>query len=299
MKTGFFRVILFFVVVFILTALFSPYIYNIADFKFYRIVSRLVMLQVIFGGIFILYRNKGGINFDYRRFLESSWLKWEKGVSWKLLLFGFLCSFLLLILWALFEIHIGTRILKWNIKSKFPLQLLEYTLCAAIVSILEETFFRGIIFKKLLKISVFGAFVWTNLFYAAIHFLKPLHFVVERPANFFDTIRLYGNIFTTYLHPSLFLPGFIGLFIFGIFLSFCCYYSGSLYYSIGIHAGAVFFLKVDNFFLNIHDGINYFIHGDKNVYTGIYGWILLFIMWGVTAAGFKIFGITGKMEKTV
>jgi membrane protease YdiL (CAAX protease family) len=113
------------------------------------------------------------------------------------------------------------------------------------VGFLEEIFFRGMIFKGLLEdTKPVRAFVLTNLFYSAIHFVKPAEKVPLSGIEPLAGIRHLISSFAAFLSPEEFLPGLIGLFLIGIVLSYAFMRTGALYLSIGLHAGWVFGLKV-------------------------------------------------------
>lgn len=108
---------------------------------------------------------------------------------------------------------------------------------------LEEVFFRGILFKGLLEQGWVRAYLGTNLFYSALHFVKPSE---AESMTGFDPLagfRHLASTFTPFLEPVPLIPGLIGLFLIGLVLSFAFYRTGNLYLAIGLHAGWVFALK--------------------------------------------------------
>jgi membrane protease YdiL (CAAX protease family) len=116
-------------------------------------------------------------------------------------------------------------------------------LTALTVAILEEIFFRGVIFKGLLEdLKPVAAFALASLFYSAIHFIKP---AAEFSLNGIDPwagARFLAAAFQSLVDPAL-LPGLFGLFLIGLVLSYAFFRTGSLYLSMGLHAGWVFGLK--------------------------------------------------------
>jgi membrane protease YdiL (CAAX protease family) len=215
---------------------------------------------------------------NVRNIFSSYGLKWEGKLSRKSLLRGFLITFVILALLVVLEAFLGAREFKLNIKSKWPLQIIEYICAAFIIGFIEEFFFRGMVFQKARKVSLLWAFFFTNSFYSIVHFLKAKHVLIGETASVKDSLRVIGGLLEPLADPIAILPGFIGLLIFGLLLSYCYWRTSSLYYSIGIHAGAVFFLKIDGFFLHINPDAPVFIFGDKNVYTGILGWFFILII---------------------
>ena len=109
---------------------------------------------------------------------------------------------------------------------------------------LEEIFFRGILFKGMLQHGrLTRAVVLSNLFYSALHFVKPgePYFV-----DGFDPLAGFRHLiytFTPFSEPLNILPGMFGLFLLGIVLSYAFLRTGNLYLSIGLHAGWIFGLQ--------------------------------------------------------
>jgi membrane protease YdiL (CAAX protease family) len=114
----------------------------------------------------------------------------------------------------------------------------------AFAGFLEEVFFRGILFKGLYQEGrELRAYVLANLFYSALHFVKPgePYYLdgVEPLAGFHHLLLT----FTPFLEPLELLPGIFGLFLIGVVLSFALARTGKLYLSIGLHAGWIISLK--------------------------------------------------------
>jgi membrane protease YdiL (CAAX protease family) len=128
-------------------------------------------------------------------------------------------------------------------------QALERFVSAASAGIfagaLEEFFFRGLLFKGLYDSGrPLRAFLFANLFYSALHFVRP------GQAYFLDGIQPLAGFrhllttFAPFLDPLAILPGIIGLFLIGVVLSYALLRTGKLYLGIGLHAGWVFSLKM-------------------------------------------------------
>jgi membrane protease YdiL (CAAX protease family) len=109
---------------------------------------------------------------------------------------------------------------------------------------LEEIFFRGLLFKAIYDAGHrLRAFLLVNLFYSALHFVRPgkPYFLdhLEPLAGF----RHLLATFAPFLDPVMILPGIIGLWLIGIILSYALLRTGKLYLSIGLHAGWIIGLK--------------------------------------------------------
>ena len=112
------------------------------------------------------------------------------------------------------------------------------------VGSMEEVFFRGVLFLGLLERShPLRAYGLANLFYSALHFVKPGEdYFLDR----LDLLAGFRHLLTTFqpfFEPATFLPGLIGLFLVGVVLSFALVRTGNLYLSIGLHAGWIIALK--------------------------------------------------------
>ena len=103
---------------------------------------------------------------------------------------------------------------------------------------LEEVFFRGMLFLSILRShGGMRAYLLANLFYAALHFVKPSQeYFLDR----LDVLAGFRHLVTTFqpfLDPLELLPGLTGLFLIGVVLSYALARTGNLYLSIGLHAG--------------------------------------------------------------
>jgi membrane protease YdiL (CAAX protease family) len=83
----------------------------------------------------------------------------------------------------------------------------------------------------------------TNLFFAAIHFVKPTERIAIADVTGWSGLRHLASSFSPLLEPVAVLPGLVGLFLIGAALSYALFWTNSLYLSIGLHAGWIFSLK--------------------------------------------------------
>jgi len=147
----------------------------------------------------------------------------------------------------------------------------------ALIGLIEESFFRGFLYQTFKNLwNSKGSLIVTNLIYAAVHFFPKNHIILGKEPTVVDSFRLL----TAALTPSgdkflAAVPALAGLFLFGLILSFVFLRTGSLFPSIGIHAGAVFTLKLNRRFLPDVSEKMGFISGTKNLYDGLVGLALL------------------------
>ena len=161
----------------------------------------------------------------------------------------------------------------------------------AFAGFLEEVFFRGMLFRGLLKEGrVLRAYLLANLFYSALHFVKP----GERYyLDVFDPLAGFKHLVTTFapfLEPGEILAGIVGLFLIGAVLSFALARTGNLYLSIGLHAGWVLSLKVLRVFGDFtRDDLGWaFGSTDPKVVSGVATWI------GILLVGLAVHFLTRR-----
>lgn len=162
-------------------------------------------------------------------------------------------------------------------------------LTAFTVGFLEEIFFRGIIFKGLLEdFKALRAFIFASLFYSAIHFVKPSEKVYLEGIDPWAGFQHLASTFEAFLDPLGLLPGLFGLFLIGLVLSYAFLRTGSLYLSIGLHAGWIFSLKTIRVFGEYQREDLGWLFGslDPKLVSGVAGWI------GIIAVGVVVHRMT-------
>ncbi len=109
---------------------------------------------------------------------------------------------------------------------------------------LEETFFRGLLFKGVHDAGhPARAFLGVNLFFSALHFVKPGRSYFLDGIDPFAGFRHLLTTFAPFGDPLAILPGLMGLWLIGIVLSYALLRTGKLYLGIGLHAGWIVGLK--------------------------------------------------------
>lgn len=260
--------------VLLLSAFLAPWIYSFAPYKFERILSRLIMVfSLVAAVVFVRVR---------RQDLETYGLSGQRW-SWKHLWTGFAAGILTLGLLTLAELPLGGRAIHLNLPAfwKVFYKPLEYLVSAFLIGFIEECFFRAFIYQSLRKRWALPAsLLAANIFYAAVHFFKGGNYPVpERPSPV-DSFKIILHLGDAFLKPGEIWPSFLGLLLFGLILSYAFLKTGSLAMSIGLHAGCVFFLKIDNWFIASVPGASTLLFGDKNLYSGLLGWLFLGLLFG-------------------
>ena len=151
-------------------------------------------------------------------------------------------------------------------------------LTALTVGFLEEIFFRGVIFKGLLddcRLAV--ASVFSSLFYAAIHFIKPAEEIGTSSLDAWAGLRYLVAAFQPFLDPASLFPGLFGLFLIGLVLSYAFFRTGSLYLSMGLHAGWVFGIKTIRVYGDFRREDLGWLFGssEPKLVSGVAGWTII------------------------
>ncbi|MDP2603837.1 MAG: CPBP family intramembrane metalloprotease [Deltaproteobacteria bacterium] len=149
-------------------------------------------------------------------------------------------------------------------------------LAAATVGFLEEILFRGVIFKGLFEeLGRARAYLIAALFYSAIHFVKPGDAAALGPLDAWIGIRYLAGSFHPFTDLTTLFPGLLGLFLIGAVLCYAFERTGTLYLSIGLHAGWIFSLKTLRVFGDFRRGDLGWMFGstDPKIVSGVITWL--------------------------
>ena len=251
----------------LISAFLAPMVYKLLPmFKFEKVLNRLLMISIVMVCFFF-------VRFDKKLFESFGFQK--KIFSIRNLIFGFFLSVVVLFVLVLAELKIGALHLSesFEITSR---PVIFSILTAVVVGLSEEFLFRGYLYSNLKKTaSVFWALVWTNLIYSSAHFLKSGRPMIEGTPTMWDALRVIGASFQAFTQFTDVWPGFLGLFLFGLVLSSAFLRTKTLFLSIGIHSGAVFFLKLTSKWFEFVPTYSSFIYGGKGFYSGVLGWVFI------------------------
>jgi hypothetical protein len=116
-------------------------------------------------------------------------------------------------------------------------------LTAVVVAVLEETLFRGVLFGSLRKVFnwVF-ALTLSSLIYASVHFMESAN--PMGAVTWLSGLELLPRMLRGVVDPRAIFPGFVNLTLAGGLLGLAYQRTGSLYCSIGLHAGWIFWIKL-------------------------------------------------------
>jgi membrane protease YdiL (CAAX protease family) len=202
---------------------------------FHRFVNRSLLI-VAFAGLWPLAYYCG---LDTWRSIglkrERGWLK----DAWK----GFLLGFLTLGVVAAGAVLSRSRVLIFN--GEFgPLAsaLAIAAGTAVLVSFLEELLFRGVVFSALRQIYHWSiALLASSGLYSIVHFFqKPTH---TEDVTWTSGLEFLPMMLRGFVDSTLVVPGFVVLLLAGAVLAAVYQRRGTLFFSIGVHAGWIFWLK--------------------------------------------------------
>ena len=240
--------------------------------------KRLAMLAILLTIVAIL-KLKGLL--DYK---NVGWLVNETQTRRRLLFYGFVVGIAMMLpITGLFHLS-ELRILNlspdfaWD---AFAIKLASLLLAAFAVSLIEETFFRGILFEGFLKDKApLSAVLSTALFFAVIHFARIKGSELPADAPWYygsvilaDSIAMHwnGNYFSTAL--SLFLAG--------VLLGIVRLKTANVWACIGIHSGWILTLKVDKKLSYFNGQSDWdFLVGPYDYYNGwaTAGWLMIIFL---------------------
>ena len=121
--------------------------------------------------------------------------------------------------------------------------VLEGAAIGLAVAVVEETFFRGLMYRAIERESGFAAAAWcTALTYASIHFFARVKIPADDVA--WDSgFRLLGGALTNLAHPLTIVDSFVTLTLVGLLLAMVRRRAGAIAACIGLHMGWVCVIK--------------------------------------------------------
>jgi membrane protease YdiL (CAAX protease family) len=271
---GFLKFVIIFAAILLLSAVLAPVFHHFLPYSFPRIFNRIVMIGALLAVvIFVRFRKEMFVR------LGMDWKKDSPRLFWT----GFLTVSIVLALFTLVQLLIGNaqvslRDLSWQ---RWIYKLTSCIGGAFLIGVMEEFFFRGFIFTslrdKLFRGSVPLAMVVTSLFYSSVHFVSVRKPVISPDPGFLDSLKMIAAPIQSFANWQAVWPAAIGLFLFGMVLNYCVVRTRSLYASIGLHAGAVLFVRTVGLFISFMEK-NAFFLSTKKVYDGIFGWVCLLLV---------------------
>ncbi len=249
-----------------------PAISPISEFEMHRILSRLTM---ILGALFIILFRKR----LFRTGSTFTVLKPQKKDSF-FYSTGFLLGVLTLAVQIAFAITFEARELFFSDETllKFLKKASKAVFTASLIGFIEEFFFRGILFNSFKKrFNLWKALFLSSFLYAIMHFFKPKEITGLDQTAILSGFVVLGEMLKPFSSPD-FLSKCIGLFLTGFCLAYGYHRTKSLYFSIGLHAGWVFIIKVDGTMVTRTIQEQRVWWGSSQLVGGVYTWVLLILI---------------------
>jgi len=152
------------------------------------------------------------------------------------------------------------------------------------VAIVEETFFRGLMYRAVDRESGFVTATWcTAVVYAAIHFFSPARIPADAVA-LGSGLQLLGGALEHFSNPLPVFDSFVTLVLVGLLLALVRRRTGAIAVGLGLHMGWVFVIKATIKLTRVNeDAPASFLVGGYDGYTGwlVAGWAaaLIAVAW--------------------
>ena len=239
--------VIYIVVVFIGGALFAPWLCRaaqlfahlfpqVASVPFHRFLDRSFLIFAL-AGLWPLLRSLGA----------TSWR--DIGIippygQWNKLSGGLLLGFFSLAAVAGIAIACGGRGMVHDQEAHGIVGIIFSAIgTAAVVAALEEILFRGGIFGGLRRVLYWPfALLISSAVYALVHFLQRVE--LAGPVVWNSGLLLLPQKLGGFADFHALVPGFFSLTLAGVLLGLAYQRTGNLYFSIGLHAGWIFWLQI-------------------------------------------------------
>lgn len=228
-------------------AVFTPAVYSALGYflgevpwPFSRVFDRVAMLVIL---VFIILMRKDFSLSELRGYFRRERLRGE----WKPLVAGAVLTVGVTL--CMLPFMVGDGRLDWANKefSQYSLRLLKVVPAALLISALEESFFRVLLFQRLRdSMKLPFAVVICSLVYAIAHFISPAKQWQYPGYSVTIGFEYLAAVFDRLLLPGV-LPAFFGLFLVGVVLCIVIWRTRSLLLCLGLHAGWVIAIKIAGF----------------------------------------------------
>ncbi|HEV8543122.1 MAG TPA: CPBP family glutamic-type intramembrane protease [Verrucomicrobiae bacterium] len=233
---------------------------TLAREPFYRFVNRCLLIVAIVGlpHFFKSLRMRSvsavGLKGDPRH-----WGEMLQGLCW---------GFAALALAAAMTVSFHARVFNFtHSPTEWGKHIQGAAAAAAVVAIIEEILFRGALFGALRRDHGFRtAALVSSSIYAVLHFFEQ----PPDPAqiHWYSGLVVLGQMLRGFTELQTLIPGFFNLLLIGLLLCLAYERTGALLFSIGLHAGFVFWVKLFGFMTLDISGANSWIFGSNRLVDG-------------------------------
>lgn len=290
--------LIYFAAVFIGGALLAPCLYwlvqwlaahlpplqSLADAPFHRFVSRALLGAAVIG-LWPLGRRLG-----MRSWAEVG-LGSVRGQSWRFI-WGYTAGLASLALVIGLGLLAGGRRFTENFAASYFLQhVLNAGLSALVTALIEEVVFRGVLFGALQRACRWPvAALVSGAIYALVHFFSRPESpaTVEWHSGFGVLARMFAGLGAEHA----LLPGALNLTLAGVILAMAFHRTGSLYFSIGLHAGWIFWLKTGSLWTAGTGHSTAWFWGGARL---VDGWLAVIVLAATAGVVYKITPFTRRL----
>lgn len=233
---------------------------RLAEFPFHRYINRSLLLFALVG-LPIFVKALGIPSFRALGLVlrRRTGAEWAQGLAWGSVALAFASALVIASGARTLNLdHNGAEILR-NLRTAF--------LGALIVSVMEELLFRGALFSALRRrYAYWPAALWSCAFFAMLHFFqRPTS---PRSIEWYSGFVTLGQMFHGFTDIQAMLPGFLNLLLTGLVLTLARERTGSLLFSMGLHAGVIFWGKTLGFATRSAEIPNAWIWGTGKLIDG-------------------------------
>lgn len=150
-----------------------------------------------------------------------------------------------------------------------------------LVGVIEETFFRGMMHTGMRRsLGFWPTALIISAFYAAVHFIRPMRLPENTPLTLSTSLDMALQGIARLMDFATIADSFFALLMAGLLLSMVRERTGSILWTIGIHAGWVAVIKTTKHVTDARGGESFWI-GSYDQITGWMAalWLILLSAW--------------------
>jgi uncharacterized protein len=234
---------------------------------FHRVMDRVATLFALIGLVLLSRR----LGLSSRAALGYDLPRREFAVQ---LAAGWLGGLALMVPLATLLLGLHVRVPVAEIQTSVGTLVTQAVISGLAVGLIEETFFRGILFSAVARTSgTTAAILAPSLLYAALHFLGGDPGTQENEGSWLYGFVTLSRLFERYYEPLTFVDSFLALAMLGVLLAWVRLRTGAIAVSIGLHAAGVAAIMVLRATTVVDPQAQY--GALVGTYDGVIGWAAL------------------------